>query len=88
MARNRERLPRPGRHGHIPADDTSPSFANHNPNYDEERDRIRLDEAGKAQKYFTLFATHQGGIYQEVDSLTSGSTYRFSVYAYVWFVQL
>ena len=69
---------------HVPADDTSPSFANHNPNYDEERDRIRLDEAGKAQKYFTLFATHQGGIYQEVDSLTSGSTYRFSVYAYVW----
>ncbi|MCY3796632.1 MAG: LysM peptidoglycan-binding domain-containing protein [Chloroflexi bacterium] len=69
---------------HVPADDTSPSFANHSPNYDEERDRIRLDEAGKAQKYFTLFATHQGGIYQEVDSLTSGSTYRFSVYAYVW----
>lgn len=69
---------------HVPANDTSPSFANHNPNYDEERDRIRLDEVGKAQKYFTLFATHQGGIYQEVDSLTSGSTYRFSVYAYVW----
>lgn len=69
---------------HVPADDTSPSFANHSPKYDEESDRIRLDEAGKAQKYFTLFATHQGGIYQEVDSLTSGSTYRFSVYAYVW----
>lgn len=69
---------------HIAPSDTSPSFANHEPNYDEETDRIRLDEAGKAQKYFTLFATHQGGIYQEVDSLTSGTTYRFSVYAYVW----
>lgn len=69
---------------HIAASDTSPSFANHNPNYDEETDRIRLDEAGKAQKYFTLFATHQGGIYQTVDSLTSGTTYRFSIYAYVW----
>lgn len=69
---------------HVPADDTSPSFANHSPNYDEERDRIRLVEAGKAQKYFTLFATHQGGVYQEVDSLTRGATYRFSVYAYVW----
>ncbi|MCY4064608.1 MAG: LysM peptidoglycan-binding domain-containing protein [Chloroflexi bacterium] len=69
---------------HIAASDTSPSFANHNPNYDEETDRIRLDEDGKAQKYFTLFATHQGGIYQEVDSLTSGTTYRFSIYAYVW----
>ena len=69
---------------HIAPSDTSPSFANHDPNYDEETDRIRLDEAGKAQKYFTLFATHQGGIYQEVDSLTSGTTYRFSIYAYVW----
>ena len=69
---------------HIAATDTSPSFANHNPNYDVETDRIRLDEAGKAQKYFTLFATHQGGIYQEVDSLTSGRTYRFSIYAHVW----
>ena len=69
---------------HEPASDSSPSFSNHNPNYDEETDRIRLDEAGKAQKYFTLFATHQGGIYQEVDSLTSGTTYRFSIYAQVW----
>ncbi|MDE2748685.1 MAG: LysM peptidoglycan-binding domain-containing protein [Chloroflexota bacterium] len=69
---------------HVPAGATSPSFANHDPNYDAETDRIRLDAAGKAQKYFTLFATHQGGIYQEVDSLTSGTTYRFSIYAYVW----
>ena len=69
---------------HVAATSSSPSFANHDPNYDEETDRIRLDEAGKAQKYFTLFATHQGGIYQEVDSLTSGTTYRFSIYAYVW----
>ena len=68
----------------IPALDGSPSFANQDPNYDEETDRVRLDEGGKAQKYFTLFATHQGGIYQELDSLTSGTTYRFSIYAYVW----
>ena len=69
---------------HVPASPTSPSFANHDPNYDEETDRIRLDDEGKAQRYFTLFATHQGGIYQEVDSLTSGTTYRFSIYAHVW----
>ena len=72
------------RHGMYRPTDSSPSFANHDPNYDEETDRIRLDEAGSAQKYFTLFATHQGGIYQEVDSATSGATYRFSIYAYVW----
>ena len=69
---------------HIPATDNSPSFANHDPNYDQETDRIRLDEEGSAQKYFTLFATHQGGIYQEVDSATNGTTYRFSIYAHVW----
>ena len=69
---------------HVGRSDSSPSFANHDPNYDEETDRIRLDEEGSAQKYFTLFATHHGGIYQEVDSVTSGATYRFSIYAYVW----
>lgn len=69
---------------HVGRSDSSPSFANHDPNYDEESDRIRLDDAGSAQKYFTLFATHHGGIYQEVDSITSGSAYRFSIYAYVW----
>ncbi len=69
---------------HIGRSASSPSFANHDPNYDEETDRIRLDEDGSAQKYFTLFATHHGGIYQQVDSVTSGSAYRFSIYAYVW----
>ena len=69
---------------HITRAESSPSFANHDPNYDAETDRIRLDEQGSAQKYFTLFATHQGGIYQEVDSVTSGTTYRFSLYAHVW----
>ncbi len=69
---------------HVGRSDSSPSFANHDPHYDEETDRIRLDEEGSAQKYFTLFATHHGGIYQEVDSAASGTTYRFSIYAYVW----
>ncbi len=69
---------------HIPPSDTSPSFANHDPHYDKETDRIHLDESGNAQKYFTLFATHKGGVYQQVDDLTTGMTYRFSIYAYVW----
>jgi len=69
---------------HVGRSSSSPSFANHDPNYDEETDRIRLDEAGSAQKYFTLFATHHGGIYQEVNSVTRGTAYRFSIYAYVW----
>ena len=68
---------------HVPRSDASPSFANHDPNYDSESDRIRGDD-GAAQKYFTLFATHQGGLFQQVGGVTSGTTYRFSVYGYVW----
>ncbi len=69
---------------HVGRSTSSPSFANHDPNYDEETDRIRLDEEGSAQKYFTLFATHHGGIYQEVNTATRGVAYRFSIYAHVW----
>ena len=69
---------------HVGRSSSSPSFANHDPNYDEETDRIRLDEAGSAQKYFTNFATHHGGIYQVVESAVSGAAYRFSIYAHVW----
>ena len=36
------------------------------PTMTKKRTRIRLDEDGQARKStFTLFATHQGGIYQE-----------------------
>ena len=69
---------------HIPKSTGSPAYANHAPFYDEETVRIRGDEEGKSQVYYNQFATHQGGIYQEVDSLTVGSSYRFSVYAWVW----
>ncbi|MCY4246274.1 MAG: LysM peptidoglycan-binding domain-containing protein [Chloroflexi bacterium] len=68
---------------HIPSSAASPSFANHDPNYDQENDRVRT-LGGTAQKYFTLFATHQGGLYQRVAGLRSGTTYRFSLYGYVW----
>ncbi|MCY3574796.1 MAG: LysM peptidoglycan-binding domain-containing protein [Chloroflexi bacterium] len=68
---------------HIPPSAASPSFANHDPNYDRENDRIHVS-VGSAQKFFTLFATHQGGLYQRVEGLKSGATYRFTVYGYVW----
>ena len=68
---------------HIPPSDASPSFSNHDPYYDSESDRIRGRD-GKAQKFFTLFATHQAGLYQKAPKLSSGKTYRFSVYGYVW----
>lgn len=68
---------------YIPPSDASPSFANHDPNYDQESDRVHSSD-GTAQKYFTLFATHQGGLYQHVEGVSSGTTYRFSIYGYVW----
>lgn len=68
---------------HIPPSAASPSFANHDPNYDQEGDRVRTS-GGTAQKFFTLFATHQGGLYQHVEGVSSGITYRFSIYGYVW----
>ncbi|MCY4539471.1 MAG: LysM peptidoglycan-binding domain-containing protein [Chloroflexi bacterium] len=69
---------------HIPRTDSSPAYANHAPFYNEETVRTRGDEPGKAQVYFNQYATHQGGIYQQVDDLTAGADYRFSIYAWVW----
>ena len=69
---------------HIPQATGSPAYANHAPFYDEETVRIRGDEDGKAQAYFNQYATHQGGIYQQVEDLTDGTSYRFSIYAWVW----
>lgn len=69
---------------HVPQAAGSPAYSNHAPFYDEETVRIRGDEEGKAQVYFNQFATHQGGIYQQVDDLTDDTSYRFSIYAWVW----
>ncbi|MCY4464319.1 MAG: LysM peptidoglycan-binding domain-containing protein [Chloroflexi bacterium] len=68
---------------YVPPSVASPSFTNHDPNYDRESDRVHSN-GGTAQKYFTLFATHKGGLYQHVEGLSSGATYRFSIYGYVW----
>ena len=69
---------------HIEAADNSPAYANHAPYYDEETVRIRGDVAGKSQLFFSQYATHQGGLYQQVTNATVGSSYRFSIYAWVW----
>ena len=69
---------------YIPPSDGSPAYANHAPFYDEETVRTRGDEEGKAQVYFNQYATHQGGIYQQIEDLTVGTRYRFSIYAWVW----
>ena len=43
----------------------------------------RVHSGDKAQKQFTTFARHQGGIYQVVQ-VTPGEWYTFSAWAYVW----
>lgn len=69
---------------HIPAGSNDPAYANLSPNYDQETERLRLDDSGSAQVFFSSFATHHGGILQKVANLESGATYRFSIYGYVW----
>jgi LysM repeat protein len=48
----------------------------------------RIRSGNDAQQYFTFFATHSGGVYQTVSGVTSGTQYRFQVYAYVWSTSL
>ena len=37
-----------------------------------------------AQAFFSFFASHDAGIYQEVSGITSGTELRFSIYAHVF----
>ena len=70
---------------HLPASNDSPAYANHSPNYQQaapNTSRIRSGE--NAQSYFSLYATHQGGIYQQIETAAIDTVYRFSVYAWVW----
>lgn len=44
----------------------------------------RIRSGTDAQQYHTFFATHDAGVYQKVNGLTSGTKLRFSVYVYAW----
>lgn len=37
-----------------------------------------------SQQFFTSFGTHEAGFYQQVDGLTPGEEYTFSIAAYIW----
>ena len=70
---------------HAPASSDSPAYANHSPHYQQaapNTSRIRSGE--NAQSYFSLYATHQGGVYQQVETAVIDTVYRFSIYAWVW----
>ncbi|MFN8560658.1 MAG: LysM peptidoglycan-binding domain-containing protein [Anaerolineae bacterium] len=44
----------------------------------------RIHGGEDAQQYFTFFAAHIGGVYQQVAGVAAGDQLQFSVYAYVW----
>ncbi|NWG16639.1 MAG: LysM peptidoglycan-binding domain-containing protein [Chloroflexi bacterium] len=44
----------------------------------------RIRNGNDAQQYHTFYATHDGGLYQRVTGIASGTQLRFSAYVYVW----
>src|SRR6185369_1538885 len=44
----------------------------------------RIRNGSDAQQYHSFFATHDGGLFQSVGGVTSGTQLRFSAYVYVW----
>lgn len=44
----------------------------------------RIHSGSEAQQWQTFFGTHEGGIFQRVTGVASGTQYTFSIYAWVW----
>ena len=44
----------------------------------------RVYEGAAAQQYFTFYASHYAGLYQQVFNVTPGQNYQFSIYVQVW----
>lgn len=44
----------------------------------------RIRGGSDAQQYQTFFATHDGGVFQRVNGVTTGSQITFTTYVYVW----
>lgn len=44
----------------------------------------RVLRGDSAQQYFTFYASHYAGMYQQVFDVTPGKTYRFSLWVQVW----
>ncbi len=70
---------------HVPQREGDEGFRNLKPEYQpasaDNPDRILA--GNNAQQYFSFFATHTGGLYQQVQ-MVPGSTATFSAFIYVW----
>src|SRR5438045_622118 len=68
-----------------PAPAGAPSWQNERPTYlPAAPDTARIHGGSNAQQYYSFYATHDGGVYQRVTGITSGTQLNFSIYAYVW----
>lgn len=47
-------------------------------------DPVRVRSGERAQQWFTFYATHDAGIYQQVNGTTPGANYCLSVWAHGW----
>ena len=59
----------------------------HRPEFKPERvgiGRGRVHSGSAAQKLFTTFSSHDGGLYQEIYGVEPGEWYTFSAWAYQW----
>lgn len=70
---------------HIPAEAGAPTFQNQQPEYlPAAPDTSRIRSGNNAQFLTSFFATHTGGVYQQVSNVANGAALTFSAYAYVW----
>jgi LysM repeat protein len=67
----------------LPHKTGEPGFTNLQPNYRAAANANRIHGGSSAQEFFTFFATHTGGVFQQV-SVTQGSKLRFSAFINVW----
>lgn len=66
-------------------EDASENFAQ--PEYKDAQRFIypdRVLEGDHAQQYFTFYKSHLGGVFQQVNGVTPGQTYRFTIHVQAW----
>src|SRR5450432_511391 len=66
---------------------SDPGFANLQPQYQPAENPKRIRTGSHAQEYLTFFATHRGGVFQNV-AVTQGSKLQFSAWVNVWSTSL
>jgi hypothetical protein len=70
---------------HVPQRAGDEGFRNLKPEYQpaSASNPARIRNGSNAQEYFSFFATHTGGLYQQVE-VPAGSTVDFSAHIYAW----